>query len=211
MNNKSKKVIGEKEIKNAYKIMSEYRDAKKSLERRIVENEQWYKMRCCSSKTDEEEIKQSSAWLFNSIINKHADAMDNYPEPNVLPREENDVKDAERLSKILPVIMEQRNFEQTYSDVWWYKLKTGTGVYGVFWNSELENGLGDIDIKQLDILNLFWEPGIKRIEDSENIFYAQAVDKEKLLSEYPFASEGLRCAANELEAYYLVSGAIDKN
>lgn len=211
MNNKSKKVIGEKEIKNAYKIMSEYRDAKKSLERRIVENEQWYKMRCCSSKTDEEEIKQSSAWLFNSIINKHADAMDNYPEPNVLPREENDVKDAERLSKILPVIMEQRNFEQTYSDVWWYKLKTGTGVYGVFWNSELENGLGDIDIKQLDILNLFWEPGIKRIEDSENIFYAQAVDKEKLLSEYPFASEGLRCAANELEAYNLESGAIDKN
>lgn len=61
-----------------------------------------------------------SAWLFNSIANKHADVMDNYPEPNVLPREESDTESAKVLSEILPVILEQRGFEDTYSNTWWY-------------------------------------------------------------------------------------------
>lgn len=212
MNNETQiPVIGEKEIKSAYKTLLSYKEGKRSLERRIVENEEWFKMRCCGPKSSEEEIKQSSAWLFNSIANKHADAMDSYPEPNVLPREKNDVEDAKQLSEILPVILEQCNFEQTYSDVWWYKLKTGTGVYGVFWNSSLEGGLGDIDIKQLDILNLFWEPGIKRIEQSENLFYAQAVEKEKVLALYPFAAQKLKSAGHEVEAYRLEDGQIDDN
>lgn len=206
-----KNIIGEAEIKNAYKILASYREGKRSLEQRIIDNEEWFKMRCCGIKNSEEEINQSSAWLFNSIINKHADAMDSFPEPNVLPREESDVKDAKELSKILPVILEQCNFEQTYSDVWWYKLKTGTGVYGVFWNSSLEGGLGDIDIKQIDILNLFWEPNIKYIEESENLFYAQAVDRKKLLREYPFAEAGLKNAEFELEAYNRENGAVDND
>lgn len=204
MRNKTKKqAIGISEIKAAYKTLLEYKENKRSLEKRIIENEEWYKLRCCSSKPAEADIGQSSAWLFNSIINKHADAMDSYPEPNVLPREKNDEENAKLLSSILPVILEQRNFEQTYSDVWWYKLKTGTGVYGVFWNNELEGGLGDIDIKQLDILNLFWEPGIKNIEQSANLFYATAVAKDALIKEYPFAAESMNKGTDILEAYRL--------
>ena len=43
----------------------------------------------------------SSAWLFNAILNKHADAMDNYPEPVVLPRERSDEESAKVLSSCL--------------------------------------------------------------------------------------------------------------
>ena len=57
---------------------------------------------------------------------------------------------AKTLSSILPVVMEYNDFEQTYSDEWWEKLKHGTAVYGVFWNAEKENGLGDIDITTID-------------------------------------------------------------
>lgn len=209
--NKCKPVIGLAEIKQAYRTLLAYKEGKRTLEKRITENEEWFKLRCCSPKSPEEEIGQSSAWLFNSIINKHADAMDSFPEPNVLPREKGDEADAKQLSAILPVILEQRGFEQTYSDVWWYKLKTGTGVYGVFWNSALEGGLGDVDIRQLDILNLFWEPGIKYIEQSANLFYAQAVDRDRLLEQYPDAAEGLKPGHSELEAYRLEDGLIDEN
>ncbi len=208
---KNKKLpIGIEEIKQAYKTLLNYKAGKRSLEQRIIENEEWYKLRCCSSTANKGE-NHSSAWLFNSIINKHADAMDSYPEPNVLPREKSDKDTAKQLSSILPVILEQRGFEQTYSDVWWYKLKTGTGVYGVFWNNELEGGLGDIDIKQLDILNLFWEPGIKYIEQSPNLFYATAVNKKQLLAEYPHATESLRSGFNELAAYRLEDGVRDES
>ena len=40
--------------------------------------------------------------------------MDNYPEPNVLPRAAGDEQTAKVLSKILPVLLEQAEYEQVY-------------------------------------------------------------------------------------------------
>ena len=57
----------------------------------------------------------SSAWLFNAILNKHADAMDNYPEPVVLPASAATRRSAKVLSSVLPVILEYNDYEQTYS------------------------------------------------------------------------------------------------
>jgi hypothetical protein len=209
MKSKTKnKPININKIREAYKTMLAYKEGKRSLEERIVENEEWYKLRCGYTAENGAEV-QNSAWLFNSIINKHADAMDSFPEPNVLAREKGDEEQAKLFSALLPVILEQCDFEQTYSDAWWYKLKTGTGVYGVFWNNQLENGLGDVDVKQLDILNLFWEPGIKKLEQSANLFYATAVDKADLIAEYPEKSEQIQKGFSELAAYRLEDGITD--
>ena len=155
-------VIGREEILKAQATLSKYKEGKANLEQRIVENEQWFKLRHweCMRKAQEEknQVEPSSGWLFNSIANKHADAMDNYPSPNVLPREEGDKPEAEMLSSILPVILEQNDFEETYDNVWDYMLKAGTGIYGVFWDKNKMNGLGDIAIHKVDIINLFWVP-----------------------------------------------------
>ena len=135
-----------------------------------------------------QEIQPTSAWLFNCIANKHADAMDNYPEPAILPREESDKQEAEALTSILPLILEQNEFEETYSDAWWYKLKSGTAVYGIFWNPKKLNGLGDIEIKPIDLLNLFWEPGIKNIQDSRNLFNIAKIIFITLITDKPTVS-----------------------
>ena len=89
----------------------------------------------------------SSGWLFNCIANKHADAMDNYPDPNVLPRAADDEQTAQVLSSVLPVVLEQADYEQVYSDTWWRKLKQGTGVKGVFWDPGQRGGVGDITVR----------------------------------------------------------------
>ena len=182
--------IGKEQILDAIATLKKYKDGKANLESNIVENEEWFKLRHWevidkSTKKNENRIEPASAWLFNSLTNKHADAMDNYPEPNVLPREQADKEDAESLSSIIPVVLERNEFEQTYSDAWWYKLKNGVVPYGVFWNTTLENGLGDVDIKKLDILNLFWQPGITDIQDSRNLFIVSLVDKDLLEDAYP--------------------------
>lgn len=180
-------LIGEKEIARASQILSEYKNGKLSLERRIVENEKWWKMQHWDliRSSENNDPEPASAWLFNSIANKHADAMDSYPEPAVLPREQGDSDEAKMLSSILPVMLERNDFEKTYSDAWWYKLKTGTACYGVFWNNQREGGMGDIDIMQVDILNVFWEPGIKDIQKSRNLFTVELVDNEVLSELYP--------------------------
>lgn len=184
MNQKRK--IGEAEIGVASQILKDYKNAKASLEARIVEDEQWWKLRHWDTFDNKKNKEKSvSAWLFNSLTNKHADAMDSFPEASILPREKNDVEEAERLSGILPAIMEHNNFEEIYSSNWWYKLKHGCCAYGVFWNSEADNGLGDIQIKKIDLLNIFWEPGITDIQKSRNLFVVDLKDADILESEYP--------------------------
>lgn len=180
-------IIGRPQIEKATETLQKYKRGKVNLENKVIENEQWWKLRHWEyiRKKDESGIKPASAWLFNSIANKHADAMDNYPEPNVLARALDDEDTAKRLSTILPVVLEQNNYEDVYSDTWWYKLKQGTGIKGIFWNSSKNNGLGDIDIRQCDILNLFWEPGIKDIQDSLNLFHVTLVDNSVLKDKYP--------------------------
>lgn len=127
--------------------------------------------------------------------------MDNYPEIVCLPREANDSAEADSLTDILPVILEQNNFEQTYSDLWWYKLKTGCGVYGIFWDSNKLNGLGDISINQVDLLNLFWEPGITDIQKSPNLFYVSLEDNEVLLRKYPRLENSLTSPTFNVKKY----------
>lgn len=179
--------IGKEAVQKATQILHKYKEGKHNLEQRIIENEKWYKLRHwdCMRGNDKNQVEPTSAWLFNCIANKHADAMDNFPVPNVLPREEGDKAEAEMLTSILPVILAQNDFEKTYDEVWTYKLKSGTGVYGVFWDSSKLNGLGDISIQKIDLINLFWESGITDIQKSRNLFHVELCDNDVLLSQYP--------------------------
>lgn len=179
-------VIGKEEVQEATQTLQKYKQGKANLDKRIVDNEQWYKLRHWEMMQHKNnQVEPISAWLFNSIENKHADAMDNFPAPNVLPREEGDKPEAKMLSSIIPVILEQNDFEETYSDAWMYKLKSGTGCYGVFWDNDKMNGLGDISIVPVDILQLFYQPGIKDIQKSRNLFHVELADNDLLLEQYP--------------------------
>ena len=185
--------IGKKELSKAREILTRYRAGKNTMDQRIVENEKWWRMQHMGMVSGK--IKRASdtpsGWLFNSLANKHADAMDNYPTPSVLPREAGDRMDAEALSSVLPVILEQNDFEQVYDETWQYKLKSGTGCYGVFWNTRKLGGLGDIDIKRVDVLNLYWEPRVSDIQDSRNLFYVYTEDNDSLRQKYPQLEEHL--------------------
>lgn len=177
-------------------LLRRYKDGKQELEGKIIENERWFNLDNWNiirnkAKDEKNNPEPVTAYLFNTICNKHADAMDNFPEPNVLAREESDSPEAEKLSVIIPCVLDKCKFRQAYSEAWWYKLKHGTGVYGVFWNNELENGLGDIDIKALDVLNIYWEPGVKHIQDSPNLFLVSLVDSESLKDKYPDLSNAV--------------------
>ncbi len=203
----TKGFFGDDEVEESLSILKKYKESKQNLENRIVDNEQWFKMRHWEQLRGNGD-ENASAWLFNSIANKHADAMDNYPGVICLPREQSDVDSAKILSQILPVVFERNGFEKIYSDAWWYKLKAGTAVYGIFWNSRKNNGLGDIEIKQVDVLNLFWEPGIKDIQKSKSVFYIELTDNDVLVSLYPQLKGKLGSASTEL-THYVYDDSVD--
>ena len=194
--------IGKEQVQKATLTLNKYKEGKANLEQKIVDNEQWYKLRhweCMRDKKDD--VQPTSAWLFNSIANKHATAMDNFPSPNVLPREEGDKAEAEMLSSIIPVILDQNEFEETYSDVQNYKLKTGAGVYGVFWDKTKLNGLGDIAIHKIDLINLFWESGVMDIQKSRNVFHVELMDNDLLIGAYPQLANRLGGSSIDVSKY----------
>lgn len=204
-------VIGREQIHAANLTLQKYKEGKANLERRIIDNEQWYKMRhweCMRDKT--QEVEPTSGWLFNIIANKHADAMDNFPSPNILPREEGDRAEALMLTSIVPVILDQAEFEQVYSDVWYYKLKSGTGVYGVFWDKSKLNGLGDVSIRKIDLINLYWESGITDIQKSRNVFHVELADNDLLIQTYPQLNGKLGGSTMDISKY-VYDDTVDTN
>ena len=191
MENTLRPKIGAEEVRRAAQILKKYKQGKARLEQRLIDNEQFWKLRHWEQMAKNGEggnpadPQPTSGWLVNCILSKHADAMDCYPEPTVLPREKSDTDEAKKLSRILPVILKRCRFKKVYADGWWRKLKSGCAAYGVFWDGSKLGGLGDITIRSMDILNLFWEPGVTDIQDSPHFFATELTSNEELLVQYP--------------------------
>lgn len=182
--------IGPEEIAEARRKLLLFKQGKARLDQKIVENDEWYRLRhWAAMRGREDEIEPASGWLLNCILSKHADAMDNFPRANVLPREEADRAEARILSSVIPVILDRCGFEKTYSDEQMYKMKTGCGCFAVTWDPDASNGIGDIAVSRVDLLNLYWEPGVSDIQDSSDLFYVTLADKEAMHAKYPVLAD----------------------
>lgn len=184
------KAITPERLREWDKLLKQYKSGKASIDRRTIDAEKWWKMRNQfmgeqATGKEKEGFRAKSAWLHNVISNKHANAMEALPEANILPREQGDKEMAWALSKILPVIHEQNDFGQTYSLIQWAKLKTGTGIYKVSWDRDKLNGLGDISIRKINVLDLFWEPGVEDIRQSKMVFHVELRDEDELKEAFP--------------------------
>ena len=207
--------IGTQEVVRAAEILRQYRRGKENLDKRIIDNEQFWKMRHWEQMEkagrggNPHDPRPASGWLVNCILSKHADAMDSYPEPTVLPREPDDREEAEKLTRILPVILQNNRFKKEYARAWWNKLKSGCAVYGVFWDGGKLHGLGDIDIRSMDVLNLFWEPGVQDIQASENFFSVELTPNHRLLRDYPQLEGKLGRGGASQVSRYLYDDRVD--
>ena len=92
--------ISKEFLSKALSEYQRYKGDKEALNQRVRENDYWYKARygrLINPTTNETE--PVTAFIFSAIENKYADAIDNYPQPNILEREPSDVD----LSKILSI------------------------------------------------------------------------------------------------------------
>jgi len=205
--------VGTAQVKKFMEVLRRYKAGKAQTESRIISSENWWKLRNTTQQKAEgltkgEGFTSRSGWLHNVIVSKHADALEAYPEPNILPREPADVPQARMLSAIIPCVLEQNRFEEVYSDVMWQKLKTGTGVYKVVWDSGKLNGMGDITVAKVSLLNLYWEPGITDIQTSRYLFHTQLQSKELLIQAHPELA-GKLSANTFLSAKFLYDDPVD--
>ena len=67
-------VIGEKELRRAAEILRRYKQGRQNLERRIIADEDWWKLRQWrqfADKGNPNDDRPASGWLFNVIMGKH--------------------------------------------------------------------------------------------------------------------------------------------
>lgn len=214
------KVIGVEEIIKARETLQKYKQQKQSLESRVVNNEEWWKIHNWEqikkkdvAKADREnpngiETPSSSAWLFNSITNKIADFSDNYPEANIRARTGGDVPEAERLKNVIPMILKRNKFYKTYIADISEKSKSGTGITYVGWNPK-KDGIGDVEIQNINILSIFWQGGITNIQKSRNVFTVELVDTDLLKKQYPSEAENITSDGEVDLKQYLYEDYID--
>lgn len=201
--------IDAKVVTRASEILRKYKEGKARLEQKIIANEQFWKLRQWNLVNDGSgEYQPSTAWLWSCIQSRYSDTMDSYPTCNFQPRQSDDKVEAVKLSSIVPIILEQNRYEDTYSDISWYTLKHGGSIQGVFWDGSKHNGLGDINIKKIDILSFFWEPGITDLQESQNVFTVELVDNNLLEQRYP-ECVGKLGGNNVTVAKYLYDDTVD--
>lgn len=163
-----------------------YRAARESFDAKIIENENWFRQNYWQYIKEKADGKEpTSGTLLNAILNKHADLMDNEPKAVFLAREKNDEAEAEKLTKIIPVVMKNADWDSVYDGYCMYKIKQGIACISATWDDTLENGLGDIAINYLDILRIYWEPNCTNEQDSRYFFVTSLIDSDILKEQYP--------------------------
>lgn len=180
--------VNKERVRDALQTLLRYKSGKNEMDERLLKNERWWNGRAWGTMHDQGNnytAKRPTMWLFNVVMGKHADMLESYPEPAILPREKTDEKTASILSAVVPVVLEENDFFKTYDDQAWEKNKSGTAVYGVTWDADKHNGIGDVAVTRIDPLNIYWEPGIEDIQKSRNVFVLKWVDKDQLIGMYP--------------------------
>lgn len=182
--------FGDIQVKAALATMREYFASKASIDWKATANEEWWRMRHWNVLSDTNEGKKAgvevgSAWLFNSLANKHADIMDSFPKPNILPREADDEPEAKILTSIVPVILEQNDYEKVYRDKGFDFNNDGACITSVLWDNSKHDGMGDVAINLVDVHNLAWQPGIKNLQDSDKVFHVTLQDIDLCKAKWP--------------------------
>lgn len=166
----------------AMRCFNLYKADKEALTRRIKDNEKFYRDSYTNLSAQlNKKMTCNTNFIFSSIENARADAIENYPTANILEREEGGGEIAEKLSKIIPVQLEISDFEKAYSENTRNKLKYGTAIYGIFYNDKTE----DIDIKALDIQDVYVDMHIPNIQESQFLFVSASIENDILKERYP--------------------------
>lgn len=181
-------------VSEVLQILHEYKDGKTTVDMKATENQEWWRLRhwnVIQGKTEagKAKVEVGSAWAVNSILNKHADFMDSFPKANVLAREADDEEEAQILSKILPAIEEHTDAEQVYNTAGYDFLIDGTAITAVLWDPMAHDGMGDIKKTNVDIHNVFWQPGIEDIQQSKYFFDVSVADVNDVKLQYPDIAE----------------------
>ena len=180
-------------INKAYELFDEFYSGTLDFRRKCIENEEFYRANHWANiPTKPDEPTPVTPVLFSTLESLLSDIMDSYPEPVILGEEEGDENIAENVNEIVNYILKRRKYRSIYRIKCRQALKKGASVQEVFWDKNLYGGLGDVNIRQWDILNFLWDTKCEDIQEGRAVFKFGFYTKDYIAQRYPFAKDLLK-------------------
>lgn len=110
---------------------------------------------------------------------------DNKPKINLLPSDPSQETYVETISALIDTVWRRRGVLYAIQDALRAALIYGVGFVKVFWNPNLEGGLGDIDVSTPSPWSIWVEPYCKSIEDSSFVIQGDYVSLDYVRRMYP--------------------------
>lgn len=140
--------------------------------------------------------------LNSCIDNVIADQIDNMPEAVMVPEREETAQSAEEMSDVVSYALYQAGFRGTYQTLMEDAAVTGTGIAQVFWDDDLEDGDGMINVLAWHPEDFYPDPTQENIQDGRACFKVTHTTVAWVEEHYPHARGYVRADPNSDDTEY---------
>ncbi len=174
-------------VERAYDLFSKFYQQTIPIREVFVKHEKMWEGRHVQDvySNDPSDPQPSSPVLFSTCEALLADVMDYYPQPVILGQDADDGDLASELCEVVRYVMKRRNYRKTYREKVRSALIKGTSVQEVFWDDSLYGGLGDVNIRQWDIKDFFFDPRCEDIQQGRACFKTVRLHRSWFKMHYP--------------------------
>ena len=211
--NKSEEKNEDEEQKIVQKIQSMYKksyDSKSALHKQWDKNYKAYTGELFESNLPSFRANEVSNYIFSTIETIKPIMLNDNPKIQVLATTQDYYDKAHTVQCVLDSEWKRTNSFKKLHMLNHLSLIYGTAIEGIFWNSSLKNGLGDVEPVVISPYNFFVEPSASSIEKSEYCMYAIYKKASEIIKAYPEKEEEIKKQVTTNVDEYLMKG-IDSN
>lgn len=153
------------------------------------EHEQMRKARMLRARKADERSRTAPTGntLGSCVDNMIADQIDNLPEAVMLPEKEETARSAEEMDDVVGFVLYRAGWPGKYQTLMEDAIVTGTGVAQVFWDENLEEGEGMVNVLAWHPEDFYPDPMYEDIQDGRGCFKATRTSVAWVEERYPQA------------------------
>ena len=163
---------------------------------------------------DEKSMTAPLSNTLNSCAdNVIADQIDNMPEAKLYPEREETAQSAEEMSDVVSYVLYQAGWPGKYQTLMEDAVITGTGVAEVFWDDDMENGEGMVNVIAWHPEDFYPDPMYEDIQDGRACFKVTHTTIAWVEEHYPEARGYVRSdeySAQDAEVFFDVPEGDEK-
>ena len=125
--------------------------------------------------------------LGSCVDNMIADQMDNLPEAVMLPEREETARSAEEMDDVVSFVLYRAGWPGKYQTLMEDAIVTGTGVAQVFWDEDMEDGEGMVNVLAWHPEDFYPDPMYEDMQDGRGCFKATRTSVAWVEQHYPQA------------------------